>query len=262
MIAEMAGQLQPPRNIEFEGPDGKTVRMEARVINLPQSGPIVIDLSGNPVPVAASKIRAASTTAPRTPTFTHGEATADRDMKLPDGSMVKKGQVYTWRQANEEGAKREITGAGRQPQPRPGRATPQETAANRKLDRQIATLDAIGKVMQQTIAKGGFVDNKGNLLEGAALARAIPQQISRFYKDDPSVMKYLPDITNWVNEEARKGSLKGDIVNNIQTHGTQLQQEKEKLQTSQKLDAIQNQLYDSMFGDTGGGSSITIDPDK
>jgi hypothetical protein len=263
MIAQNAGVSGPMEKLEYEGPDGKLVQLQGQRILLPD-GAAYFDGSGQQIPVDASKIRKASLTEPRQPTYQHGTMTAGKDVTLEDGTKVKKGQLVDYRITNESGAKPEILGLARQPAVRAGAG---ESAASKKWDRQVKMYDALATIIEETDARGGLssYDAKGNAkpLEGAALARAIVEHARQYYRGNPKVAQYIPDIIDWANAEARKGTIKGDALSFVKDQAAQSQDQKDKADMQGQFTSMQEDFISALENlDGGGGGGTTPISDK
>lgn len=259
-LAQIAGFAQAPEQFEFVNAEGKREQVYAQVVNIPGGEQGLFDLTGRQIPVDLSKVRKASTAAPRQTRY--GTGYVAKDPKKP-GQYVR-----AYDNLDEPG--KTIYGASVAPpastRPRVsagggGVASPTQRLAQRKID----ALAAISKVLEQTPEPK---DAKGQPMSGTALANYYLDHVEKYYKNDPTVKGYMAEIRDWFTTEARKGAFKDpNRVQEILANATgQAQQAKAAADTQQHMDAMQQQLdnltpevrgavEDILGSSDGGGTS-------
>jgi hypothetical protein len=241
-IAQMAGAAGPLKQLEYDGPDGKPIRVMGREINLP-TGAGYFDASGRQISADPSKIRAGTTTEPRQPRA----PIIDKQFPGKDGKAHTVAIDPDTRKVMEDyGVTPQAAGTKRTPLPqRPPSAT--VIAAERK----VKGLEAIDKVLSQTPVPPN--------LDATQAAAYLKQHVDRYYKNDPDVSKYLPEVYDWITSEARKGSFKDpDKVKEIIQNATgQARQDHQNAKVQDSIQNLQQQVQDNVneiLGEQGGQS--------
>ena len=241
-IAQMAGAAGPLKQLEYDGPDGKPIRVMGREINLP-TGAGYFDASGRQISVDPSKIRAGSATEPRQPRA----PIIDKQFPGKDGKAHTVAIDPDTRKVMEDyGVTPQAAGTKRTPLPqRPPSAT--VIAAERK----VKGLEAIDKVLSQTPVPPN--------LDATQAAAYLKQHVDRYYKNDPEVSKYLPEVYDWITSEARKGSFKdpNKLKEILQNATGQARQDHQNAQTQDSVQNLQQQVQDNVneiLGEQGGRS--------
>ena len=253
IASHVKGAMGELKHVGYPDPvTGKETRVMAREVNIPgQNITGWYDASGTPLPVPASKVRQVSLTEarPAQPSYLYsGPTPAPQDMKIGD-QAIKKGEPVMWRQSNEQGSKIEYTAKATFMPRAPSTAAPRgDSAAVMQAKHKLGVENAIYKVMQQGLEGKAFQNASGKPMEGTELARKIGEQAQKFYSKDPEVAPFLPSIFTYVNTEARKGALKGDVLKHIMGLSGQTQQGLGQAQTQQQIDDLKQDMEEMFKG--------------
>ena len=252
-IAQMAGASGPLERLEYDGPDGKPVRVMGREINLP-SGSGFYDASGRQIPADPSKVRKGSSAEPRQPRApTTEERTGEEaDEAYRARHKMKPGAPLDG--AQHEDAVAEWRGRMASSTRRPS-APRQESAATVEAGRKVKAMEAISKIIEQTPIPA----NMG----ATQFAEYLRQHIEQYYKNDKSVAPYSAEIYNWINEEARKGSFKDPnaLKSLIQGATGQAKQEHQAAKAQDKIEDLSQQVQanvDEIMGSQGGQGETRV----
>ena len=253
-ISQIAGMAEPLEQLEYDGPDGRPVRVRGREIILP-SGAGYYDASGRQIPIDPSRIRKGTTTEPRQPRAPTTEERVSEEAaeayrahhKMNPGTPLDGAQtedaIAEW--------KARMASATRRPA-----ASRQESAATIEAGRKVKAMEAISKVIEQTPMPAD--------MSATQFAEYLRQHIEQYYKNDNAVSPYSAEIYNWINEEARKGTFKdpGALKALIQGATGQARQEHQAAKTQDKIDNLSQQVQsniDEIMGGQGGGAPQTAE---
>lgn len=171
-----------------------------------------------------------------------GREKAPRDLTLPDGTEVKKGQwVQFTMETGDPKTKQYFATWDYQTRPPQGRAV---SAAEKKFEREIKVYETIQKILSDD------TDDPAKYPSYAKYLEQLLPKVQQYYKQSP----YLADVQQWMLREIRTGTIKSkdDVLGVLQQMSGRAQQNLTNEQNASRMEHAVSQIGNmsqSVFGE-------------